>query len=97
MTLWTRWVMGMNSPVDPWWYYEMGRMDGEHPHRSQRKPTAAEKTTLGIGLVMFWGVMTAVLSVMVYTIGLFCGGWDFWFCLMVGGIIAFWFCLIATR
>lgn len=82
---------------NPWWYYEMGRRDAEHPDGPRRKPTAPEKAVLGFGLVILWVVMTAVLSVMVYVIALFFGGWDFWVYLVVSGAITFWLCSLAVH
>lgn len=88
-----------SNNFDPWWYYEMGRMSTERSRQSQKQsaPARTQQASLGIGLVVFWAFLTAVLSVVVYIIATIFGGLDFWLCLTISGLFSFWLCSLFIR
>lgn len=83
-----------NNPFSPWWYYEMGKMSAKRPRQPQKQPvpTRTQRTSLGIGLVVFWAFLTAILSIVVNIVAAIFGGLDFWLCLIISGLFSFWLC-----
>lgn len=102
-----------NSPFSPWWYYEMGKASSKSPRQPQqdpaqkttqkstiKQPTRSSNLSLGLGLfgiIMLWAFFAAIFSILIYIIASIFGGWSFWLCAVIGGIISIWFCSLFIR
>lgn len=89
--------MSNNSPFDPYWLYEMGKMDAERQHKSQPKPTPSQTAGLRIGLVIMWAFLTPILAFVLWVFANLFLGWDFWICLIVSGLFSLWLCSLFVR
>lgn len=87
----------LNTPFNPWWYYEMGQRDAQRSRVLRTKLTTKQKITFGFGLVLFWLFVTPVLAFGLWVIASIFGGLDFWICLIICGVIAFWLCSVVAK
>lgn len=85
--------MSNNSPFNPWWYYEMGRQNTRRSHLPWAKLTTKQKINLGISLAIFWVFLTPIVAFVIWAFADIFLDWDFWICLVIGGIFMFWLCL----
>ena len=89
--------MSKDDSWDPRWYYEMGRMDAEHLHKTQQKSTPAQKAVLWICLAIFWTLLTGLSAAVIYYVSIFFGGMNLLLCMILGGLFSFYFCSLCLR